>query len=57
MSSFPGGTRPGCDRRGIVGIGGRTFFALGLACGTPTAERGRFGFADDVFFRSTPTRG
>ncbi|MFD3549462.1 hypothetical protein ACFWUW_28370 [Streptomyces sp. NPDC058655] len=55
MSSFPD-TWPGCGRRGIEGTGGRTFFAVGLACGTRTGERGCFGFADDVLFRSTRTQ-
>lgn len=55
MSSRPG-TRPGCDHRGAEGADGRTFFAFGLACGTPTVERGRLGFADGVLFRSTRTR-
>ncbi|MFB7202401.1 hypothetical protein ACFCZQ_09645 [Streptomyces virginiae] len=55
MSSCPG-TPPGRGRRGTDTTGGRTFFAFGLACGTPTDERGRFGFADDDLFRSTRTR-
>ncbi|MGO4458930.1 hypothetical protein AB4039_16810 [Streptomyces sp. M-16] len=55
MSTFSG-PRRGCARRGVEGTGGRTFFAFGLACGTPTVDRGRFGFADGVLLRSTRTR-